>query len=802
MGNKEIKQPHFRTNVLLKSIIGNELINNDDIAVLELVKNSFDAASKKVEVSFVNLKDNDDAKNKTYSSSSSKIIIQDWGIGMNKRDVLDNWLNIAFSEKIEKKKEFGRILAGAKGIGRFSCDRLGKYLDIYSRKEGDKSYVHLKVDWTKFEGPANKNLEIQKIPVAVTLIRQSKFKETTNFNEFSNGTIVEISKLKAKWAYQESHIEKGKEKERWVTKPLIDLRKYLEKLINPNQVFGDKNTFNIFLSAKEFIEEDKINNRLEKITEIINGKIENKIFEKLDFHTTSIESYVSNDNKQVITKLNDKGRNIYRLVEDISKNTAFKFLKEARVYVFFLNTYAKVYFAKQTGVRLVNFGSIFLFKNGFRIPPYGEEHNDWLGLERRKGQGQRRFLGTRDIVGRIEIYDSGNTFREVTSREGLVENEAFSNLKNGLFLTAFKRLEKYVVEGLNWDSIPQEMKRAVQTNKFESEIFALSREEKDRNAIDAISSLIKTHGDEIIELEVNTEVVESLAAQEKEKFDRIYSEFEKYGIKKIDKNAVETLMQIKELLDKKELEIKLLKEKAISVESETLFSKNEVDSDPREVVALQHHINQGTERINRNIAAIKNIIVNEKNDALIQSLDRISFETKKISTLAKFVTKAKFNVVTVSSEQDIVAFITEYIEHVYKNYADKIVNKELVDVVIFMKEKFDFIFSFRPLDIIIIIDNLLDNAFKAKASLVSIYIEKINNSTMELRIKDNGNGLDKSITDKERIFDFGFTTTDGGSGIGLYHVKSIIEKMRGGIEINVNAKSEMEFVIKFKRKLS
>ena len=96
---------HFRTNVLLKSIIGKDLITDDNIAVLELVKNSFDANSKKVEIHLYNIEKNDDAKLKDKSTkNSSKIIIKDTGIGMNNSDLNDKWLNIAYSEKKAKKE--------------------------------------------------------------------------------------------------------------------------------------------------------------------------------------------------------------------------------------------------------------------------------------------------------------------------------------------------------------------------------------------------------------------------------------------------------------------------------------------------------------------------------------------------------------------------------------------------------------------------------------------------------------------------------------------------------------------------
>src|SRR5688572_17244333 len=114
-----MKPRHFKTNVLLKSIIGKDLINNDNIAVLELVKNAFDAGSKSVDVSFKNIKRNDDATSgDTYSENTSKVVIQDWGSGMDEEDLVNRWLNIAFSDKKQRRVEHGRVLAGAKGIGR------------------------------------------------------------------------------------------------------------------------------------------------------------------------------------------------------------------------------------------------------------------------------------------------------------------------------------------------------------------------------------------------------------------------------------------------------------------------------------------------------------------------------------------------------------------------------------------------------------------------------------------------------------------------------------------------------------
>lgn len=81
-------------------------------------------------------------------------------------------------------------------------------------------------------------------------------------------------------------------------------------------------------------------------------------------------------------------------------------------------------------------------------------------VDQRKAQGYSRNIGLRELVGQIEILDEGNEFQIVSSREGIVKNESYKSLtqsekNNSFFFKAFRRLERYVVEGLNWDSAPE-----------------------------------------------------------------------------------------------------------------------------------------------------------------------------------------------------------------------------------------------------------------------------------------------------------------------------------------------------------
>jgi HSP90 family molecular chaperone len=223
---------HFRTNALLKSIIGKDLITDDNIAVLELVKNSFDAGSNIVELIFKNILKNDDSqKSKGPTSNSSALIIKDTGIGMSQYDLTEKWLNIAFSEKKEKREEFGRILAGNKGVGRFSCDRLGRFLTIYTRKKG-ANYLKLFIDWKAFEKEGKIDFNIQDVEFEIESIPQSSFTKITGYDNFESGTLLEITYLRELW-----HADK-----------ILSLKRQLERLINPNQAFK-KNKFGVQINA-------------------------------------------------------------------------------------------------------------------------------------------------------------------------------------------------------------------------------------------------------------------------------------------------------------------------------------------------------------------------------------------------------------------------------------------------------------------------------------------------------------------------------------------------------------------------
>ncbi len=419
-----VEDLEFKISSGLKNIIGRDLITDDFIAVFELVKNSYDAYAKNVDIVI----------------NDNEIIIADNGNGMTLSDLKDKWLFVAYSEKKDgvpeseddKKESYRdkiqekRHFAGAKGIGRFSSDRLGGELSIVTRKKDQNKVEQINVDWSKFEKDQKEVFEKIKVE------HKSLSTAEINFpNSKPHGTILKITNLHSHWDRNQ----------------LKRLKHSLEKLINP---FSETNDFVIkIICDKELKEDSRVNEEGNPIyidRDRINGTVNNSILEILNLKTTQLSVGITNS--EIETKIIDRGSLIYHIKEN---NNEYSLLENVKIDLFFLNTSARNNFTRKMGIRAVHFGSVFLFKNGFRVQPYGEFGDDSWGLDQRKQQGYNRFLGTRDLFGRVDVISNDTQqFKEVSSRDGgMVQSEALFQLMHAFKEKGLVRLERYVV-GVLW----------------------------------------------------------------------------------------------------------------------------------------------------------------------------------------------------------------------------------------------------------------------------------------------------------------------------------------------------------------
>lgn len=282
-----MEQMRFKISSALKDLIGKDLITNDNVAIFELVKNSYDAYATKVEITF----------------EEDKIIIADNGKGMTFNDVRDKWLFLGFSAKKDGSEDrdiknasyrdnIKRHYAGAKGIGRFSCDRLGKKLLLSTKSSLSSHIEQIYVDWGRFE-------QDQKTEFAQIDVEYAQKETGILFpNNGTTGTVLEISSLDKKSI--------------WSRKKILELKRSLEKLINP---LSEANDFEIEIICERELEKDKeerSNNKHDR--DIVNGILTNSISSILNIKTTLIDIKLSGS--RIYTKIADRGVDIYKISEN------------------------------------------------------------------------------------------------------------------------------------------------------------------------------------------------------------------------------------------------------------------------------------------------------------------------------------------------------------------------------------------------------------------------------------------------------------------------------------------------------
>ena len=774
--NKSVtkEQLHFDVSTGLKRVLGRELITDDEVAIFELVKNSFDAGANTVHLFF----------------GDDNVVIADNGSGMSYKDLTDKWLFVAYSSKRHRVSDKGfrdlaadrRDFAGSKGIGRFSSDRLGKRLILQTRsdEESDAAVHKLEVDWQQFEKSDREHFE--KVPV--------RYEATDTFNlpdglhsfgkHLTHGTVIEVSQLRSKWNRS----------------LLLALKASLAKLINP---FGENvDRFSIVIAAPDQIAEDKdVTAKAARAGEgpypkdIVNGKVGNFIFSALQEKTTFI--LVSIEDDFINTSLTDRGELIYKIREP----NIYPHLKSSgfRCEMYYLNQSAKNTFTRRVGLPSVQFGSVFVFRNGFRVYPIGEDGNDWFGFDRRKQQGYARFLGTREIIGRVDVFGSDERFQEASSRnQGLIETPSVQELHKAVMDHCLKRLEKYVVP-VSWvdkgDANTDDLSRLltdpgrarvsvavaslvdnddIELLDYSRQLISLINERSDRfeTSLSSLRAIAEKTGDK--------KLVAKLNVAERRYEDLRRSETEARQVAERERQAAQAATERAEVAESVAEQARI---EADVERKRAHFLEAFVKLDAATILNLHHQVTIYAVDIAQQIENLLSNTANQKTvsrEVLLKALEQMAFLNRKILAVTRFAARANFTLDSERIDTDLAAFFVDYIEQIARLSGSARLRVEATNSHPGLNMRF------KPIDASIIVDNLISNAKRAKASWIKFDLSTVERNGLQIRVTDNGRGL-VSGTAKGRIFEMGYTTTQG-SGLGLYHVRQVLGEMGGTIELD------------------
>lgn len=399
----------FYTDAAIIDRLGKELVSVKETALSELVKNSYDADASEVTLTFEN-----------SLKSGGKLIIVDNGNGMSRDEIVNGFMTLSSTEKVKNPTSptYKRVRAGRKGIGRFATQRLARKLTIITETKNASAAYRIEIDWSKFR------------PDTMLSAVTNKIQEVTGTG--SSGTTMVLEGLNDAWS----------------DATLQRVYRYLINLLIPP--FNEAQQPRIKASHKatrEVVQGDAsekdpgfdvvvVVKRARKDELIINTDSE-----ILDNALAQIEAQVIKGQGQCVIKskplqLNEKIKFLYRGVDE-ERN--FEHLDNVRLTVhYFILGKAKYVPAKlRASVEdfLSNNGGIRLYRNGFRVPPYGQSENDWVGLD--YASGRRLVLppfSNNNFFGFVEILDlDGREFQETSSREGLVSNAAYEELRNFVY---------------------------------------------------------------------------------------------------------------------------------------------------------------------------------------------------------------------------------------------------------------------------------------------------------------------------------------------------------------------------------
>lgn len=391
---------------LIKTI-GEDLISNNIVAIIELVKNSYDANSPIVEVEFRGQVDKileGKKEKRIIKQEGASLRIFDEGDGMDLEIIEKAWMEPAtnFKKKAENENKKRRF-TGEKGIGRFASAKLASKLDIYTKRLEDNE-VEVNFNWDDF---ADEEKYLDEV--------KTKWNVTPPNKITQKGTILELWELNNEW--DENSIR--------------ELRIALSRLLSP------------ITPSEDFLIELKLPKGLEDLGGLIERP---ETLNKPDYYikgtisndgTPILKYYSKKDKQEIILEIVNED---FKLRNPVRNSNAGPFSFEFRVWNRDNDSIKLLAQEVDSSVKniksdLDDLAGISIYRDNFRVIPYGNKNNDWLNLNIRRVNNPTMRLSNNQIVGYVSIgLDTNPELKDQSNREGIVESQSFTDLKEFIIL--------------------------------------------------------------------------------------------------------------------------------------------------------------------------------------------------------------------------------------------------------------------------------------------------------------------------------------------------------------------------------
>lgn len=419
MGTYEVLQEAgFKFNARFGQLIGRNLISNPIVAVSELVKNSYDADADNIKIIFENLK----------TGISSLRIIDD-GEGMSLSDLTNKWMMVGTDNKLRNTyTPKGRRKLGEKGIGRFSVERLARKLTLRTTQKGNSYALMISINWDEYDDIDGEFSDIKhqiiKVPDSPDLC----------------GTELLLEDLRDVWSET----------------ALINLRKELN-LIRPIDI--NKVSYKKYEFPGTDVDIKLISQDYKTRSGIVNPAFMNYAQAHLYGEITTngnaiikirIKSNISMSKEEVYETFTFTPQQIDTSCGPLTYEV-FVFLKDKRLYK------SLDIDRKMVNDLLESYSGVKIYRDGFRILPFGDPDNDWLELNAKRTSSPEHRVATMNTIGIVYITRDNNPgLQDVLSRENMYDTQEYNSLKKfvnmafekytAIQLTARKKIEKKQIE--------------------------------------------------------------------------------------------------------------------------------------------------------------------------------------------------------------------------------------------------------------------------------------------------------------------------------------------------------------------